>query len=573
MTEHTIQIDDAPIEQTLSIVELLSKQIGDYFQKTRPASIPRQVYEAISQIQSQVNVLSKRVNLLMQEKRRLSALTEVSQVVNSSLELDNVLQMVMDTIIRLTRAERGFLMLRDERGELTIRTARNWERESVDSSEHALSRTVINQVIKDGMPVLTTNAQQDPRFSGQDSIVALNLRSILCVPLRVKSVITGVIYADNRLRSGLFSYNDLDLLAAFANEAAVAIENALLFVSVRQTLDEVTKLKNLMNNVFDSIASGVLTANVEEEILMCNRAAEQILGITSQQIVGQHLQSSLPRLSSMIEPHLEQIRTTQQPIQGLEASPTFPERGRVDLRLSLSPLHGVQQESPGFAIVFEDETEKKRLEAQRRLFERMVSPAVIQQLNPDQLALGGQRQQITVLFADIRGFTAFSENLQPEQLVTVLNRYLAAAADAVLREEGTVDKFLGDAVMAWFNAPIPQPDHSLRAVRAALNLRNAILALHNVMPASHQLSFGVGIHRGDAVLGLVGSERRLDYTAIGDSVNVARRIQENALSGQVLITRDVYAEVADAIYAKQTAPIQAKGKREPIEVYEVTGLR
>lgn len=573
MTEHTIQINDAPIAQTLSAVELLARQIADYFKQKRPASIPNQVYEAISQLQTQIAILNQRVSHLAQEKRQLSALTEVSQVVNSSLELDDVLQVVMDTIIRLTQAERGFLMLRDEYGNMVTRIARNWEHESVDATEKAFSRTVVNQVIDNGAPVLTTNAQQDPRFSSQESIISLNLRSILCVPLRVKSVVTGVIYADNRIHSGLFSTHDLDLLAAFANEAAVAIENARLFASVRETLDKVTELKNLMNNVFDSIASGVITADMEEKILLCNRAAEQILGLTSLQMVGQPLQSSLMPLSALLEPELEKIRSNQQPIQGLEARPTLPERGQVDLRLSLSPLNGVQHQSPGFAIVFEDETEKKRLEAQRRLFERMVSPAVIQQLNPEKLALGGKRQQISVLFADIRGFTSFSETLQPEQLVSVLNRYLAAAADAVLREEGTVDKFLGDAVMAWFNAPIPQSDHSLRAVRAALSIRSAIIALHAELPPSSQLSFGVGIHRGDAVLGLVGSERRLDYTAIGDSVNTARRIQENALAGQILITQDVYAEVADAVYAKEATPILAKGKREPIQVYEVIGLR
>ncbi len=573
MSEHTVNINDAPIEQALSTVELLARQIADYFHKTRPASLPSQVYVAINQIQGQVDILGQRIALLAQEKRRLGALTEVSQVVNSSLEVDEVLQMVMDTIIHLTRAERGFLMLRDDNGVLTTRIARNWEHESVEASEQAFSRTVVNRVADEGIPILTTNAQQDPRFSGQESIVALNLRSILCVPLRVRSVITGVIYADNRIHSGLFTNDDLDLLAAFANEAAVAIENARLFASVRHTLDEVIELKNLMNNVFDSIASGVLTTDMDEKILLCNRAAEQILGLTSQQIVGLSLQSSLPRLSELLGPHLEKVRANQQPIQGVEASPTLPVRGKVDLRLSLSPLNGVQQVSPGFAIVLEDETEKKRLEGQRRLFERMVSPAVIQQLNPDQLALGGQRKDITVLFADIRGFTTFSESLAPEQLVSVLNRYLAAAADAVLREEGTVDKFLGDAVMAWFNAPIPQPDHSLRAIRAALNIRSAMIALHAILPAQLQLSFGVGIHRGEAVLGLVGSERRLDYTAIGDSVNTARRIQENAHPGQVLITQEVYAEVADAVYAKATSPIQAKGKRDPIEVYEVIGLR
>ena len=124
--------------------------------------------------------------------------------------------------------------------------------------------------------------------------------------------------------------------------------------------------------------------------------------------------------------------------------------------------------------MLDDLTERKKLEAQRRLLERMVSPAVIDQIDPDSLQIGGQQRDITILFADIRGFTSYSETQTPEELVAVLNRYLAAGAEAVLAQEGTVDKFLGDAVMAWFNAPLPQPDHTLRAVRAALDLKAAI---------------------------------------------------------------------------------------------------
>ena len=162
-------------------------------------------------------------------QENMLALVEIGQVVNSSLELNQVLRIVMDTIVRLTRAERGFLMLRNPSGRLEIRTARNWEQEFIDSPEFAISRTVADRVSTSGEPVLTTNAQEDPRFGAQQSVVAYNLRSILCVPLIVKSDIIGVIYTDNRIRSGIFSENERDLLAAFANQAAVAIENARLF--------------------------------------------------------------------------------------------------------------------------------------------------------------------------------------------------------------------------------------------------------------------------------------------------------------------------------------------------------
>jgi class 3 adenylate cyclase len=220
----------------------------------------------------------------------------------------------------------------------------------------------------------------------------------------------------------------------------------------------------------------------------------------------------------------------------------------------------------------EDLTEKKRLEAQRRLFERMVSPAVIEQLNPDSLPLGGNRMEITTIFADIRGFTSFSERMSPEDLVKILNRYLALCAEAVLSEEGTIDKFLGDAVMAWYNAPIPQPDHALRAVRTALRIRDSIHALHNDLPPEYHLNFGVGVHTGEAVLGLIGTDRRLEYTAIGDSVNTAKRIQENAGPGQILISLPAYCQVAQYVQVRPVEPILAKGKREPVQVYEILGL-
>lgn len=511
-------------------------------------------------------------NLKRQEG--LLALTEISQVINSTLELDEVLRIVMDTIVQLTQAERGFLMLRSEQGDLAIRVARNWEKASLDPSEFAISRTVINRVVTEGQPVLTTNAREDPRFGSQDSIVIFNLRSILCVPLKVKGELTGVIYADNRVRSGIFTESDRYLLATFANQAAIAIENARLFASVRRTLAEVTELKNLMDNVFASIASGVLTTDLQNRITLCNQAAQSILGINNAvELVGQNLHEILPPVGRVLAQHATRVRQTGQNIIGLELSPVLPQRGPISLRLHFSPLIDANQATQGIAIVLEDLTERKQLRAQLRLFERMVSPAVIEQLDPDQLQLGGKRVEITTLFADIRGFTGFSESTDPERLVSVLNCYLAAAADAVLAQEGTIDKFLGDAIMAWFNAPILQPDHTMRAVRAALSLQEAASKLRCQLPVGSQLDFGVGIHTGEAVLGLVGAETRMEYTAIGDSVNTARRIQENAAAGQVLISATVYDCISNQVEVRPVQPIHAKGKQFPIQVYEVISIR
>jgi adenylate cyclase len=566
--------ENAPVsvDQQIKAMSQVAGQIRSSVLPVR-ASLPPNTLEELSQLESRLYRLAQEVAAFAEERKNLIALTEIGQVINSSLDLDEVLRIVMDNIIKLTEAERGFLMLRDDTGQMSTRIARNWEQESLNQSEYAVSRTVMQRVIETGESILTTNAQEDPRFGGQESIIAFNLRSILCVPLKVKNEMIGVIYTDNRIRSGIFTESERDLLGAFANQAAIAIDNARLFESLRRTLAEVTELKNMMDNIFASIASGVITADIKDQITLCNRAAEGIIGQTAIQIIGRKLEDVLPSIASNILPEVANIRDRDTAIIDLEIRHSLPQRGPVDWRLNMSPLKDADQTTQGVAIVLDDLTERKRLEGQRKLFERMVSPAVIQQLDPNSLALGGRRVDITILFADIRGFTSYSETQSPEQLVSVLNRYLAAGAEAVLDEEGTVDKFLGDAVMAWFNAPIPQADHTLRAVRAALKLRERVAQLHAVLPPEAQLAFGVGIHYGDAVLGLIGTEKRLEYTAIGDSVNTTKRLQENAGKNQIVISREAYARVKDYVNVIQMEPMTVKGKRESIPVYEIIGLK
>ncbi len=507
------------------------------------------------------------------ERAQLAALAEVARVINSSLDPSEVLNRVMDEIIRLTGAERSFLMLIDpESGELEFVAARNMDRETIDDSAFEISRSIVYRVARDGEPVVTTNAQLDPRFSAQESIISYNLRSILCIPLRVRERITGVIYADNRIRTGLFSDQDRDLLTAFADQAAVAIENARLFASV-------IAAKTLMDNIFASIASGVVTTNVEEQITLVNRAAESILHIAADQAEGQPYAEALATLRPALDPLIHQVREEGRPVVAQEVDQILPGRGQVNLNISVSPLKNPNREWLGMALVIEDLTERRRLEAQERFiretFQRYAPPAVVQRIleDPSQVKLGGHRQEVTVLFADIRGFTAFSEHRDSEGLLKVLNQYLAIGAEAVLAEEGTLDKFMGDAVMALFNAPLPQPDHTLRAVRAALQMQEAVRRHHREVAPEERLSYGVGIAVGDAVVGNVGTPKQLNYTAIGASVNLAKRLQENAAAGQVLLDEEAYRRVRDQVEAHPLEPMKMKGYSVLIPVYELVGLR
>jgi len=231
------------LDQQLSTLGAMADKLAKKLDAT-PGETTQEAGKQLAHLSASLTRFSKQISQEAEERKNLQALANIGQVINSSLNPDEVLRIVMDTIVRLTGAERGFLMLKGQDGRLDIRLARNWEQESVEASEFKISQTIVNRVATEGKAVLTTNAQEDPRFVGQESIVTHNLRSILCVPLIVKDELTGVIYADNRVRSGIFTDTERDLLSAFANQAAVAIENARLFESVRRTLAEVTELKN-----------------------------------------------------------------------------------------------------------------------------------------------------------------------------------------------------------------------------------------------------------------------------------------------------------------------------------------
>ncbi len=531
----------------------------------------QQAQKALLDIQRILPKFQQAVDTLAREREALRALYEVGQAVNSTLDLSTVLNQVMDHIIGLTGAERGFLMLRDEpTGQLEFKVARNVDRETLDSSAFQVSRTVVDQVATEGVAIVTTNAQADPRFATQESIVAYSLRSILCVPLRVRGRVTGVIYADNRIKTGLFTDSHRDLLAAFADQAGLAIENARLFDNVKRNLAAITEMKNLMDNVFASIASGVITTNVADHITLVNRAAEAIFGVSASRIINQPYMVALTAAHDLA-PLIDAVKS-EETIVAREMTPFLPERGAVSWRLSVAPLKDAAQLTQGVAIVVDDLTEQRFL---HDAFQRYVGPRVLQRIlsDPSSLKLGGDRRFISIFYADIRGFSTFSEKLSPERLVEILNAYLGLAADAVLNADGTLDKFMGDAVMGFFNAPLDQADHTLRAVRAALAARAAILAYRQDVPSGEQLAYGMGINVGEAVVGNIGNAQQVNYTAIGDSVNYAKRLQENAKPDQILISREAYAIVKDHVRANRLEPLPVKGHSAPELVFEVLDLK
>jgi adenylate cyclase len=556
---------DQPLQDTLASTLAVANIVG-------------QLGQLLPQLDASLKDLSQELAAQLKEHENLTALYNVSQIVNSTLDLSEVLNLTMDLIIQVTGAERGFLMLMDEEtDELTFRVARNMDRETIAGSSFEISRSVVNKVAQEGEPILTTNAQADPRFSAQASVVSYSLRSILCVPLRVKGKITGVIYADNRIKTGLFSDADRRLLAAIADQSAVAIENARLFESVKRNLEEITNMKNLMDNIFASIASGVITTDIRDKITLFNRAAESILGVPASRSIGRPYHEVLPPLERIPLPQLvEEVKRRRRRYIGYEVDVDLPERGTVNLSMNLSTLRDAQDATLGVAIVVDDLTEKKRFERERAMVRRYLPAQLVDNLPDDlsELKLRGERQQITTLFADIRGFSTYSERSDPEKVVEVINQYFAFASAAVDRHEGIIDKYLGDAVMAHFNTPLrPVKDHAWRAVLAAWDFKRAIEEYLQRVPDEDRLTVGVGINTGEPVVGNVGAEDRMEYTAIGDAVNLARRLQESARGGQILLSSSTYELVRDRVEVHALDPIQVRGRQALEQVYELLSVR
>jgi len=211
----------------------------------------------------------------------------------------------------------------------------------------------------------------------------------------------------------------------------------------------------------------------------------------------------------------------------------------------------------------------------RETFQRYVAPQVVSKLlvDPRMARLGGVRQTVTVLFAEFRGYVALAETLSPERLIGVLNGYLGAATRAVLQHEGTLDKFIGNAVMAIFNAPLLQPDHALRALRAASALLGALRELHGNLAPALRLPCAVGITTGDAIVGNVGAAEIVNYTAIGDVVNLAERLQEEAGDNQVVFTDATYRRVSDFVECDALGPRVVRGRSGEVDVFRFSGFK
>jgi PAS domain S-box-containing protein len=568
------------LRQAKSMVEQVTASLESQKEilKQRNMNLPPMILSTLNSMRADLAKLETRLVEEQTELGQLRALADMSAGVTTSLDVDTVLEEAMDIVIALTRAERGYIILLSETDEYIYRVRRDTTRSEheVATRKPEVSTTILKHVIETREPLLADNAFQDARLAEGASIANYALRSVLCVPLTYKDGFIGMVYVDNRLQAGLFTEREKQTLTAFANTAAVAITNARYYADIQKALAEITSVQKLMNNVFESIGSGLIATDDTDIVTIFNRAAETILAISSGDTIGQSLQHILPKITADLHEHLTTIRDMMES-QSLEAEiPRLDGEERVVLTLKLSPLRDKQEKVQGVAIVMDDVTAKREQEQQLRIMKTYLPPEMVDQIHEiSKLALGGVRLEVTCLFAEVRPLYTLKD-VTPRQLMELLNEYLSVAADCVTQTRGIVDKYMGTELMALWNTQLnPLEDHAKHALDCALMLRDRFIEMYQaqgINPEPHW--YRIGIHTGVATLGNVGSFQRRDFTAIGDTINLAKRLEENTSAGQIILSEDSYQQFlatsdSSAFRFESRPAILGKGKSVATPVYEV----
>lgn len=542
--------------------------------RLREQGLPENLVKDATSLSETLDVLTHELDGDQTELARLRALAHTSALINSTLDLNEVLSRAMDTVIGLTDAERGYILLRNEEtGEMEFTIGRGIGRVSILDGEFTISRSTVDKVIQTGKAEVAANAQEDNRFSAQDSVMSYELRSILCVPLIYRDQVKGVVYADSRIKINVFGEREKELLTTFANQASIAIENARLYQRVKDKLAEVTEKQQLLDSIFASIASGVITTDETGVVHTYSPVAETILSISAKESIGQQLTRVMPALYEGFQGVMEavQMRDAQEII---EVNTVNPERGPTNLTLKLSALKNEKENTTGVAMVIDDLTDIRQRDETLNVIRTYLPPEMVNNIESiESLGLGGEEREISVISADVRGFTTFSERLEPETLLEVINQYMSLGSEAIQQYGGIIDKYMGDAVVGLYNTQLnPTDNHPLLAVRSAWRALQNLGALHSALPQEHCLWVGIGIHTDMAVLGNVGSPSRKEFTGLGNAVTFAKKLQEIANGGEVILSEETYQAVRDYVEVERSER-QLRGDNKVVTVYTVLSLK
>ena len=495
-------------------------------------------------------------------RRQEMEFIDVVSEVTADIKLGSLLQKVMGEATRLLNAERSTLFLNDEKtSELWSEVGQGLESVQIRLPNHL---GIAGAVFSSGKAINIPYAYADLRFNPAfDKKTGYFTRSILCVPIVNKhGKVIGVTQVLNK-RGGPFTGEDESRLRAFTAQISIALENAKLFADVQN-------MKNYNEAMLESMSNAVITLDEAEKIATCNAAGLRILKVTPAQILHQPAVDFFSGSNAWIQEKLKRVGETQTTELAMEAELMVGE-DKLSVNLTALPLLSAEKKRLGSMLMLEDISNEKRM---RSTMSRLMDPGIADQMLAGGVdALGGKNVMATVLFSDIRGFTTITEQLGAQGTVALLNEYFTLMVDCIQREEGMLDKFIGDAIMAAFGIPVGHDDDADRSVRTAIAMIRELWNWNKgrVSEGKLPVDIGVGLNSDNVVSGTIGSKKRMDYTIIGDGVNLAARLESacKQYGAHILISEFTYKQLRGTYYSRELDLVVVKGKTKPVAIYEI----
>ncbi len=480
----------------------------------------------------------------------------------ADIKLGSLLQKVMGEATRMLNAERSTLFLNDEKkNELWSEVGQGLEAMQLRLPNHL---GIAGAVFTSGKTINIPYAYADLRFNPAfDRKTGFFTRSILCVPVVNKAgKVIGVTQVLNK-RGGPFTNEDEARLRAFTAQVSIALENAKLFADVQN-------MKNYNEAMLESMSNGLITLDEAENIATCNAAGLHLFKVSEAQIVGQAAREFFGGANQWVLEKLQRVAETRQAEismdAGLEAAGE-----KLSVNLTVLPLQNADGKRMGSMLVIEDISSEKRLKS---TMSRYMDPGIADRLVASGAEiLGGQSVACTVMFSDVRGFTTLTEQLGAQATVSLLNEYFTLMVDCIQKEEGMLDKFIGDAIMAAFGIPVAHDDDEDRAVRAAIAMIRALFAWNQsrISEGKPPLDIGVGLNTDTVVSGNIGSKKRMDFTIIGDGVNLASRLESacKQYGTRILASEFTWRKLRGTYRSREIDLVQVKGKTQPVAIHEI----
>ena len=384
-------------------------------------------------------------------------------------------------------------------------------------------------------------------------------------PILSQKILHGAIIAyDKESREGpsMFDNFDLRLFDNITKKISLSFDNILL-------LDSLTESKKSIDNIMSSISTGIIKIDILGEIDYINSSATKVLGFDKDIIIGNHyfiIFEDSDRLISLIEKtEIEKEIIFENNFEILDSN-----KKPRQINLTISPVFDENNESSGVVLSFEDLSGINKVKS---TFKKYVSENIVDELlkNENSLELGGKEEDVCVLFADIRGFTSLSEKMDPPKVVYVLNNYFQSMIDVIFKYSGTLDKIIGDELMVLYGVPIKAENDCQNAVDSAISMLDSLGDFNKKMnnEGLPQLNIGIGINFGKVVSGNIGSRQQMNYTVIGDNVNLAARLCSSAKGGEISISKSVYEKLQTKDAFTKRAPIKVKGKEKPVDNWSI----